>query len=190
VADQINTSDDRNAVRKFCRELDWSTVVPELVIKPIVHPFRDRHAISVTEQDLALLREWASVRTSVGGSVRASMRDSVLDSVGVSVGNSVWVSVGGSVGGVGGSVWILVLDSVKDLVGASMWDSIRAYVGSFFRLPKWKYIDHQPGEYPFQPAVDLWERGLVPSYDGKVWGLYGDGGKVLWSGTLEQSEEE
>ena len=27
-------------------------------------------------------------------------------------------------------------------------------------------------ENPFQPAIDLWEAGFVPSFDGKVWRLY------------------
>jgi hypothetical protein len=64
-------------------------------------------------------------------------------------------------------------------VRASVW----AYVGSIFIpvVKKWEYIDHKKGEYPFQPAVDLWKIGLVPSYDGKMWRLHGGPkGKVLW----------
>lgn len=81
--------------------------------------------------------------------------------------NSVWVSVGGSVGG---SVW----DSVRN--------SIWAYCGSIFPgIRKWKYIDHKEGEYPFQSCVELWESGLVPSYDGRVWRLHGEGGSILYT---------
>ena len=86
--------------------------------------------------------------------------------------DSVWDSVRNS-------VW----DSVWNSVGASVW----AYTGSFFNLPKWKYIKHNEGEYPFQSAVDLWEKGLVPSFDGKVWRLHGGkDGRVL----KEISKEE
>ena len=37
----------------------------------------------------------------------------------------------------------------------------------------------------FQAVVDLWNKGLVPSFDGKVWRLHGGpDGKVLWEGKL------
>lgn len=29
------------------------------------------------------------------------------------------------------------------------------------------------GEYPFAPCVKLWQLGLVPSFDGKMWRLHG-----------------
>jgi len=82
-------------------------------------------------------------------------------------------------------------------IGASVWDSIRgsiwAYIGSFFKIKKWKYIDYKKEPfnkikgYPFQSAVDLWKMGLVPSYDGKIWRLHGlkDGKvQVLWEGKI------
>ena len=73
------------------------------------------------------------------------------------------------------SVWASVWDSVRANVG----DSVRAYVSSFFDLPKWKRIEHKKGENPFQSCIDLWHRGIVPSFDGKVWRLHGYKGKVL-----------
>ena len=95
--------------------------------------------------------------------------DSVWDSVRDSVGDSVRDSVRDSVGG-----------SVRD----SVWDSVGAYISSFFNLKKWKYIEHKEGVNPFQSCIDLWERGLVPSYDGKLRRLHGKGGKVLWEGKV------
>ena len=73
-----------------------------------------------------------------------------------------------------------------DSVGDSVWDSVGAYIGSFFPgIKTWKYIDHKLGQYPFQPAVDLWKMGLVPSFDGKTWRLHGgEKGKILWEGTV------
>ena len=49
-------------------------------------------------------------------------------------------------------------------------------------LTDWKYTENIPGEgYPFQPAVTLWEMGLVPSFDGRTWRLHGGpDGRVLW----------
>ena len=151
-ADQLNTKDDSKQVKRFCHRLDFKAIVPQLIIKPIVNPFIDRKALRMSKEDIELLRKWDSVRASVW--------------------DSVWRSVGRSARrSVGDSVW----DSVRD----SVWDSVRAYVGSFFDLPGWKGITHKRGEYPFRPAVDLWERGIVPSFDGKTWRLHGYEGKVL-----------
>ena len=61
-------------------------------------------------------------------------------------------------------------------VRASVWDSVRAYNGTFFVLPResWKYTENiKTEEYPFQCLATLWERGLVPSFDGKKWRLHG-----------------
>ncbi len=125
---------------------------------------------------------WDSVWNSVWNSVWASVRDSVWASVGASVRDSVWASVGASVRD---SVW----DSVWDSVRASVWDSVGAYYGSFFQLPRdaWKYTDTiKTDDYPFLPAVKLWEQGLVPSFDGKKWRLHGGkDAKVLWEGDFD-----
>ena len=87
-------------------------------------------------------------------SVRDSVRYSVKDSVGDSVG-----------------------DSVKD----SVWDSVKGYIGSFFKLEKWQHLKHKKGEYPFQSVVDLWNQGLVPSFDGENWRLHsGKKAKVVF----------
>jgi len=76
-----------------------------------------------------------------------------------------WDSVGDSVGA---SVW----DSVWDSVWASIW----AYVSSYFDLKKWKYIDHAKGINPFQPCIDLWNSGFVPTFDGRKWRLHSNKG--------------
>jgi len=123
-------------------------------INPLLLP-----KITPTEADIILLKQWASVRDSVWDSVEAS--------VGASVGASVW-----------DSVW----DSVGDSVWASVWDSVGAYIGSLFpAITKWEYVNHTPGVYPFQSAVDLWRRGLVPSYSGGVWRLHsGPKAEIVW----------
>ena len=134
--DQINTVDDFDAVNDFCKALDFKTVVPELIIHPIIHPFRDVSAHEVAKKDIVNLRQWASVRESVG--------------------ESVWESV---------------------------WASMRAYISSYFDLQQWKYIDHAPGENPYQPLIDLWNRGFVPSYGGKTktWRLHqGKDAKIVY----------
>jgi len=121
-----------------------------------INPLTKKH--KPNKQDIDNLRKWASVRASVGASVRASVR--------ASVGASVWDSVGYSVGAsVRASVW--------DSVGDSVWSSVWAYAGSLFpNIKTWKYTEHKEGEYPFQPAVDLWKRGFVALFDGKIWRLH------------------
>ena len=115
----------------------------------------------VTEQDVELLWEWDSVRSSVADSVW----------------NSVWGSVRSSARS---SVWDSVWDSVRSSARNSVWDSMAAYISSLFpRIEKWLYINHAPGINPFQPGIDLWRAGLVPSYDGKKWRLHGKSG-IMW----------
>ena len=74
--------------------------------------------------------------------------------------------------------------SVWDSVGASVRDSVWAYIGSFFVLKKsqWKYTSKIKCKgYPFQPCVDLWEQGLVPSFDGTTWRLHaGEKAKIVY----------
>jgi len=66
------------------------------------------------------------------------------------------------------------------------WDSVKdnilVYIASLFpNIQKWKYTDHKVGVYPFQPAVDLWYRGLIPVFDGGKWMLLsGEKAEVVW----------
>ena len=155
------TSEHAKAAEKAHGE--WMKELNKILIKkPIVHPFRDiKPPKKITKKHLDLLKTWASVR------------DNVRDSVGDNVRDSVWVSVG---------------NSVKNSVWVSVEDSVWAYAGSFFNLPRsvWKYTEKiKVKGYPFQSAVDLWMMGLVSSFDGRTWRLYGGkNGRVLWEGKL------
>ena len=84
------------------------------------------------------------------------------------------------------SVWASVWTSVGDSVWDSVGDSVGAYIGSMFpKIRKWQYINHKRGEYPYQSAVDLWKRGLVPSFNGKLWRLHsGEKAEIVWEGEL------
>lgn len=84
--------------------------------------------------------------------------------------DSVWDSVWDTVGDkVGNKVWDSVWDSVRD--------SVRVYVSSFFNI-KFKF--------DFSCSTKLWNKGLVPSFDGKIWRLHGKGGKILKEITKEK----
>jgi len=146
--DQLNTIDDSDKVKQFCLNLDFKTIVPQLIIKPIVNPLMLPKIEKVTGNDIALLKQWDSVWASVWDSVWASVWDSVRASVGDSVWDSVWASVWDS-------VWASVWDSV--------WASVRAYISTYFDI---KY------NFDYSSSNKLWERGLVPSFDGKIWRLH------------------
>ena len=174
---------------------DWKEKLDSiLVCKEIVHPF-EIEPPKITEEHIALLREWSlvsdSVWASVSDSVWASVRDSVGASIRDSVGDSVWNSIRESVWD---SVWNSVGDSIRDSIRESVvasvrnsvGDSVWAYVGSFFALSRgsWKYTEKiETNEYPFQAAVTLWKMGFVPSYDGNIWRLHSKNG-IVWEGEL------
>ena len=75
--DGINASIDNSLqAEKWVRELDFSTIVEPLIIKPIVNPLHGK-AKKATKKQKELLYQWSSVWDSVWASV--------LDSVGASV---------------------------------------------------------------------------------------------------------
>ena len=175
VLDAKNFKEDFEKVENWCLNLDFKTIVPELVIKPIINPF-DIDCKEVTQQDIDNLNKWDSARASVRASVRDSARASVRDSVRASVRDSVRASVRDSVWA---SVWASVRDSVWASVWASVGDSVWAYTSSFFDLDgRWQGFKDVKGN-PFQSCIDLWERGLVPSFDGNVWRLHSKNGVVF-----------
>jgi hypothetical protein len=75
-------------------------------------------------------------------------------------------------------------DNVNDseIALLEMWASVWAYISDFFTIANWKYIDHEPCKNPFQPCIDLWNLGLVPSFDGTTWRLHKmcDNAKVIY----------
>ncbi len=193
VIDQLNAPDDSSQIKSFCEQLDFSTVVPELIIKPILHPFRDRDANGVTNEDILLLKEWDSIWDSVGASVGASVWASVGDSVWASIGASIGDSVGDSVGdsirdsvrdSVGASVWASIRDSVWDSVGASIgdgvWDSVGASIGASVWASVGAYISsffNITYKTDFSAGIKLWEKGLIPIFYQGKWHLLG--GKTI-----------
>ena len=126
------------------------------ILSEVLFPFNPLQVQTggVTDREVELLKQWASVGASVWVSVGASVWASVWVSVWASVGVSVWASVGAS-------------------VGASVWASVGAYISSLFpHIQKWEYIDHKEGVNPFQSGIDLWKSGFTTSFDGKTWRLH------------------
>ena len=93
TVDQINTTDDSEAIKRKCQRMDFKKIVPALIIHPLFNPVKSRRCKKVVKSDLDLLAQWVSVWVSVRVSVRDSVWDSVRASVGDSVRDSVWASV-------------------------------------------------------------------------------------------------
>ena len=171
--DQMNTRDDSEIVQKQLDKMDWKMIVPELMIKDIIHPFKDFDRKRVTRKDIENLKKWRKVVFSVRYSVWYSVENSVR--------YSLWVSLRDSFGdSFRDSLWV----SLRDSFGDSLWDSAYGYLSSFFKID-WKYIKHKKGENPFQCCIDLWEHGLFPCTDGEYWYLMGGHeANILWKGKL------
>jgi hypothetical protein len=172
--DQINSErDDSEAAENWANRQDFKTIVEPLIIKPIVNPFELPAVERVTDEQIDWLKSWApvwnSVRNSVGNSVRNSVGNSVWDSGWNSVEDVVWAPVWEV-------VWASVWDVDWDAVRVSVW----AYFSSFFA------IQYEPD---FSPAVNLWEAGLVPSFDGTMWRLHsGTNADIVYEWTPEVQE--
>jgi len=179
VIDQINSDrDDSEAAKKWANRLDFKTVVEPLIVKRIVNPLELPEVERVTDEQIDWLKSWASVWGAAWASARASVLESVGALVWESVEDSVWESVEDLVGAlVRASVWKSVEDLVGALVRASVGPSVGAYISAFFA------IEYQ---HDFSSAVKLWEAGLVPAFDGKVWRLHtGKNAKIVY----EEREE-
>ncbi len=167
------------------------------VINPVI-PYKIK--CKLTDKDRENLKQWVSVSDSIKTSISASVSDSVRVSVRASASASILNSIRDSVmDSVMGSIWNSVRASVIGAILHSSWNSVRAsvwysvedsawaYIGSLFpAIDKWAYIDHKNGDYPFQPGVDLWKRGFIPTHVNGRWILYhpvvGKPAKLVWEG--------
>jgi len=137
-----------------------------------INPFKIKHVVELTQADIDNLKKWASVRDSIWDSISNSVSGSISNSVSGSVGCSIRDSIRDS-------VWSSVGDSVWNSVGDSVWNSVWVYISSLFpNIKKWKYVEHEEGVNPFQCCIDLWKRGLVPSFDDTTWRLHSKNGVV------------
>ena len=132
------------------------------VVEPlIIKPIVKPFELPAVERVTDEQIDWLKSWASVRASVRVSVWDAVRDAVGDSVGDSVWRECNSFWASVGNSVW--------------------AYVSSFFAID----FNHD-----FSPAVNLWNAGLVPSFDGTMWRLHsGTKADVVYEWTPEERED-
>ena len=161
---EVPESELRVLLEKESERVGYNVLESCFPINPLTDIVREDFE-RVSDEEIELLKRWYSVGSSVRYSVGYSVGDSVRFSVWDSVGDSVW-------------------DSIVDSVGYSVW----AYISSLFpNIKKWKYVEHPEGENPFQSGIDLWRRGLVPSFNGKTWRLHaGTRAEVVYEWTPEK----
>ena len=156
TVDHVGKRNYSKKMERWVKDLDFKSIIPELIIKPIVNPFTIE-PIKIRKEQIKLLKQWISVMTSIGNSAEDSVWNSIWTSVRTSVLDSVWASV---------------LDLVWDSVLDSVLDSVWAYCSSFLDI---KF------SYDFSPAIKLWEQGFVPYFDGEFWYLFSKKG-IEWKG--------
>ena len=180
--DNILNKNDKDLVYKKIQELDFKKIVPELIIKPEVNHFKIDIPLDLNKV-LGLLKEWNSVVNSTCYGVRHIVCDSVVENICYN-GRFTLCDI------VVGRVWNSVKYSVWNSIYYSAEDVVYAYVSSFFNIPKYKYIEHKEGVNPFQSGIDLWEMGIIPTYDGETWILYkAKNAEIIWQGKVEDMKE-
>lgn len=170
-----------------------------LIKKQIINPF-EIEPPEITDKHISLLKKWNSYRASIKNSIYNSNVASIWESTEYRI----WKSIGGSIRD---SIWASISEIIddsyyeygrdfyKNSVRISIYNfitsyaiySVRAYAGSYFILTKesWEYMrKRRITKYPYQSVVDLWEMGLVPSFDGKKWRLHSKNG-IEWEGVFE-----
>lgn len=158
------------------------------VINPIL-PFEIPPPKKITKDHINLVKKWFSIQKSgenkknppfVKYSVSSSVSCSVQSSISIPMWNEVWVLAINSIGKIVSSKFNSIFSSVKE--------SIFAYAGSIFApvVTNWIGFNHKKGEYPFQPAVDLWKMGLISSFQDKTLRLHGGKNmEILWEKTYK-----
>jgi len=161
--------DDFDSTEKWCNELNFKRIIPELNIKKIKNPLVGKPK-TPTKNDISNLMKWIEI------SNKYIVYDSVCNSVWKSVCNSFMDIVCNSVcNRAGDNVWKIVRNSVRNNVGDNVWNSVCNNVWNSVGNTVYNYIASLINiEYDFdiKPGNKLWNKGFVPSFDGKIWRLH------------------
>ena len=165
---------------EFSNLFSW----PYSKVARYVHPFKLPKR-KPTRKDIRLLAEWVEderiaaevVRFDIGRLPR-EMHLAPYFFLIATVGDSVEKSVDKVMFGERGETEFFPTCEEAREVERVVRGFVDCYIGHFF-LPSNK------SKYQFQCVVDLWERGLVPSYDGTSWRLHsGPTAEIVWEERL------
>lgn len=177
-ADGINADvDDSLQVESWCKVLDFKTVNPYLIVKPVVNVATLPEVIEITKEHLKLLEDWKKAYTAFCSSLEfAATSDAVFSKtfrlVQDSKKDSRWCTV-----------WNLIQETVSEEVNYSARHLPDVLRSAFLRAKYFyctSFFDIEYG-YNFSPVVKLWEAGLFTYFDGRVWRIYsGKNTKLLY----------
>jgi hypothetical protein len=172
--------DDFDSAEKWCREIDFNRIVPELIIKNLKNPLTGKPK-KVTQKDIENLKKWISVCDSVRSNILKKFKihiyNKVSDSIWINNCNKFGIRSGVIVNNIINTIVMEILhnravDNIGSIVSVSIWNSIWNYVASFFDI---KY------DFDITPGNELWNRGFVPSFDGTTWRLHsGKAAKIVY----------
>jgi len=195
--DHRNTEDDCVLVTEKCRNLDFRTIEPLLIVKTIKNPLYEQ--TEVTDADIDLLRQWIAVKGSIEANnhynfsteeISNITNNLMRDIIGITIQNYIresilsfiWDIIWCRDSFIRDAIWLSLSNKIKDSDSkecSNLWEYVQAstlcltwsYISSFFTI---KY------QYNFSSIIKLRERGLIPSFDGTTWRLHGYKGKILW----------
>jgi hypothetical protein len=175
VVDMLNNIDDSIRVIKKVRKLDFSSVIPQLVVKPIHYPLNKKRS-RISKKDVYNLEKWFEVESNSLRHIENNVCSSICDNVGLSLWLSVWDNFGHFMeDDIINNIWNskIVTDGLFFMnIASSIKLILRAYMASFFIFNDWQNLRHKSGDNPFQCGIDLWDRSLIPSSDGVNWRLH------------------
>lgn len=127
---------------------------------------------AICKTDIEDLLQWVSIYQFNIISPRSSIRETIMQRVGSSIGQDVWNYIKES-------LWTDIMEGapIREILhgksaGERQEAMLGALVGSFFTgITDWKYYTGESDGYPYQPAVDLFNRGYIIS-GGQKWRLH------------------
>jgi len=181
---EITEEELKKLLKNECENVGYNILEACFPVNPLTGEAKE-----VTDKEIELLKEWISIFNSIRDSIHDSIHDSIYDSIRDpdifdSIFNSIFNSIHDSIhDSILFSIYIRdsIHDSIFNSIRDSIRDSIYTYISSLFlNIRTWKYIDHDEGINPFQPGIDLWKSGFVPSFDGANWRLHSGNGKIVY----------
>jgi len=132
-------------MERWVRDLNFKSIVPELIIKPIINPYKIDPPKDLTEAK-KLLKEWISIWELIGPWENFCLSNATL------IDTSIW-----------------------DFISYTIWKFLGgrdiASSNNFYNLPIWIYcfsfLDLDKHKNNFSAFTKLWGTGLVPCLDNK-----------------------
>jgi hypothetical protein len=185
----ILIKDNNEVVKKWCEELDWKKIYPRLIIKDVVNPFKVEKR-TPNEDDISNLKKWAKTRESllnplVDKNVVYDANEKAIDHY-INSSNKFHL-----VGNINTDEWFTVTSAITSNFSHKEWSELSSIFDSFedslydYTNVYATYFFDFKFNYDYSSFHNLWNKGLVPSYDGTKWRLHsGEKAEIVWEGEI------